>query len=49
MKLKIEELTVEAFAPFGEVITQPARAQDAQGPGWMWRAAIAIMPSGTWI
>lgn len=36
MKLKIEELTVESFAPFGEVIVQPARAYDAQGPGWMW-------------
>ena len=33
MKLKIEDLTVESFAPFGEVITQPARGQDAQGPG----------------
>lgn len=36
MKLKIENLTVEAFAPFGEVITQPERGQDAQGPGWTW-------------
>ena len=25
MKLKIEDLTVESFAPFGEVVTQPAR------------------------
>ena len=36
MKLKIEDLTVESFAPFGEVIMQPARPQDAQGPGWTW-------------
>jgi ureidoglycolate lyase len=36
MKLKMEDLTVESFAPFGEVITQPSRGQDAQGPGWTW-------------
>jgi ureidoglycolate lyase len=36
MKLKIEELTVESFAPFGEVITQPTRAQDSAGPGYTW-------------
>jgi ureidoglycolate lyase len=46
MKLKIEELTVEAFAPFGEVITQPARAQDAQGPGWMWWGENHVMAGG---
>lgn len=36
MKLKIEDLIAESFAPFGEVIDQPARPQDAQGHGWMW-------------
>jgi ureidoglycolate lyase len=43
MKLKIEDLTVESFAPFGEVITQPARAQDAQGPGWTWWGENHVM------
>jgi len=46
MKLKIEDLTVEAFAPFGEVITQPARAHDAQGPGWMWWGENHTMVGG---
>jgi ureidoglycolate lyase len=36
MKLKIEDLNVESFAPFGEVIRQPTREQDAQGTGWTW-------------
>lgn len=46
MKLKIEDLTVEAFAPFGEVITQPARPQDAQGAGWMWWGENHTMSGG---
>jgi len=36
MKLKIEDLAVESFTPFGEVITQPAREHDAKGLGWLW-------------
>jgi ureidoglycolate lyase len=46
MKLKIEDLTVESFAPFGEVIAQPARGQDAQGPGWMWWGENHLMAGG---
>jgi ureidoglycolate lyase len=46
MKLKIEDLTVESFAPFGEVITQPARPQDAQGPGWTWWGENQTMAGG---
>ena len=36
MSLTIEPLTPTAFAPFGAVIEQPQRAQDAAGPGWTW-------------
>jgi ureidoglycolate hydrolase len=46
MKLKIEDLTVENFAPFGEVITQPARGQDAQGPGWTWWGENHMLAGG---
>ena len=46
MKLKIEDLTIESFAPYGEVITQPARPQDAQGPGWMWWGENHTMAGG---
>ncbi len=46
MKLKIEELTAESFAPFGEVIMQPDRGQDAQGPGWAWWGENQVMSGG---
>jgi ureidoglycolate lyase len=46
MNLKIEDLTVESFAPFGEVIKQPARAQDAQGPGWTWWGENHVLAGG---
>lgn len=46
MKLKIEDLTVEAFAPFGEVLEQPARAQDASGPGWTWWGENHVLAGG---
>ena len=46
MKLKIEDLTVESFSPFGEVIKQPARPQDAQGPGWTWWGENHVMAGG---
>lgn len=46
MKLKIEDLTVESFAPFGEVITQPDREHDAQGLGWMWWGENHTMAGG---
>jgi ureidoglycolate lyase len=34
--LPIQELTHEAFAPFGQVIERPARPVDSSGPGWQW-------------
>ena len=46
MKLKIEDLTAEAFAPFGEVITQPDRGQDAHGPGWTWWGENHVLAGG---
>ena len=46
MKLKIEDLTTPGFAPFGKVITQPARGQDAQGPGWIWWGENHMMAGG---
>lgn len=36
MNLVIEALTKESFAPFGTIIEQPGRANDASGPGWQW-------------
>lgn len=46
MKLKIEDLTAESFTSFGEVVTRPARGQDAQGPGWVWWKENHIMAGG---
>jgi ureidoglycolate lyase len=36
MQLPIEQLTPEAFAPFGEVIRQPEEKPHATGQGWQW-------------
>lgn len=44
MKISISELTPEAFAPYGKVIEQPARPQDAEGPGWIWWGENALLP-----
>jgi len=46
MKLKIEDLTADVFAPFGEVITQPTRAKDASGPGWTWWGQDHVLAGG---
>jgi ureidoglycolate lyase len=46
MKLTLEELTPEAFAPFGAVIEQPRRERDAAGPGWAWWGEIATLAGG---
>jgi ureidoglycolate lyase len=40
MKLPIEELSTAAFSPFGKIIAQPGRDQDAGGPGWGWWADV---------
>jgi len=45
MQLPIQDLTEQAFQPFGKIIEQPTRAQDAQGPGWRWWAENALMES----
>jgi ureidoglycolate lyase len=36
MKLNIEPLSEDAFAPYGTIVQQPPRAPDAAGPGWRW-------------
>ncbi len=46
MKLPIENLSTEAFQPFGEFIEQPARAHDASGPGWQWWGELVKMKGG---
>jgi ureidoglycolate lyase len=43
--LTTEDLTADAFAPFGHVIERPARAQDAEGPGWQWWAETSSLRS----
>ena len=45
MQLPIQDLTEQVFEPFGKIIEQPTRAQDAQGPGWRWWAENALMES----
>jgi len=46
MKLKIEDLTAEDFALFGEVIIQPARTRDASGNGWSWWGQDHLLAGG---
>jgi ureidoglycolate lyase len=46
MQLPIQDLTEQAFSPFGKIIEQPNRAEDAQGPGWRWWGENALMESG---
>ncbi len=43
MELRKEPLAAEAFAPFGQVIEQPASAPDATGPGWRWWGETVLM------
>ena len=42
-RLAVEELTPEAFAPFGRVIARPERPSDADGPGWRWWAETSLL------
>jgi ureidoglycolate lyase len=43
--LAVRPLEDDAFAPYGTVVERPARAHDAQGPGWRWWAETASLPS----
>ena len=43
IRLPVEPLTAEAFAPYGRVVERPARAEDAAGPGWRWWAETAFL------
>ena len=43
VRLHVEPLTAEAFAPFGQVIQQPSAAADATGPGWQWWGETLLM------
>ena len=45
MELKVQELSKEAFAPFGDVIQKPERPKDAGGPGWKWWGDNAFLES----
>ncbi len=45
MKLPVEDLTAEGFAPFGQVINLPARASDGRGEGWEWFGGLGAMPA----
>jgi ureidoglycolate hydrolase len=40
----VVELTAAAFAPYGEVIEQPARKADAAGNGWQWWGEMTLLP-----
>jgi ureidoglycolate hydrolase len=44
IRLPIQELTTEIFAPFGEVIEQPVRPFDGNGPGWKWWGGVSVLP-----
>jgi ureidoglycolate lyase len=43
MQLPIRELTPDSFAPFGQLIAQPAGAPSATGPGWQWWGELALL------
>jgi ureidoglycolate lyase len=43
VRLRAEDLTAAAFAPFGRVIERPGRAEDASGPGWRWWAETTLL------
>jgi ureidoglycolate lyase len=43
MRLQIELLTPEAFAPFGLVVDAPTSAPQASGPGWQWWGETVLM------
>jgi ureidoglycolate hydrolase len=41
----LEQLTAEAFAPFGTVLMQPGVPAQAEGSGWQWWGEIAALPN----
>ena len=41
--LAVRRLEPEAFARYGTVVERPARAHDAEGPGWRWWAGTASL------
>jgi ureidoglycolate lyase len=43
--LTVEPLASDTFAPFGEVLSQPAASAQAEGPGWSWWGEIAALPA----
>jgi ureidoglycolate lyase len=43
IRLPVEPLTAEAFAPYGRVVERPERPEDAAGPGWRWWAETAYL------
>lgn len=45
MQLRIEELSPEAFAPYGIVLQKPDRPADAGGNGWKWWGENAFLPA----
>lgn len=46
MEIAIQDVTAENFAPYGQVIAQPARPQDGSGPGWRWWGELAHLQGG---
>lgn len=43
--MNVDELTSDAFRPFGRVVTRPQRDADASGDGWAWWAETAELPA----
>jgi ureidoglycolate lyase len=44
MEIVPQDLSAEAFAPFGAVIVAPSQAVDASGAGWKWWMTPALLP-----
>src|SRR5438128_531603 len=43
--LPFQDLSEEAFAPYGRVLQKPARDPDATGSAWSWWADDVLFPS----
>jgi ureidoglycolate hydrolase len=43
VRLPVEDLTEQAFSPYGRVIERPGRDRDAAGPGWSWWAETQVL------